>query len=459
MNNFKDFLYENFIVEAKDSAYIDDIIKEVEGILASYSYPYEVQFLMNNPKTTQKQLFFKVFTEEKYRSILGSVLQEEIKKKYKIGSIPNGEKFGVKYNMENVPENILILVKPNGKGSKKMDPNEAMTACLLALPNFELPTNDTEMDILIEEAIKMKSKIKNAPKDVFDFFNKDYVNLIQAASAAMAIRNKIKEVPEEIYLTGGTYPKEIEFLKISHLEMKDYNSSDIVLKLKDSYVGISLKKAINKKAIPTLLNKSYDKVLDQKSDLQKCLKEATDDFFNSVVKDKLKINVKNQEWKKHIAKIDGQVVNAIIKSNPTHFKKIYDEFIKMDETAIFNLLSLIFKLDLKRLIDKEFSFYLVTGIGDYGVKKGIVIEEGAITELNTIIDVLEKLNNKNKIQIKAASDKKQSFEEGASAAKLFFDIYCDNISIVHLEIRYKGNFSAQPQIFAFLSEDFKKLIH
>lgn len=458
LHKFFDFINEGY---EHNPDFSSRIIQQVEGILSGINIETGILYDPKNALNSKNTLFLKVVTDEKNRSKIGSFLLDEFKSlDLEMLDIPNAQKFGVRFKDKNENINVLILVKPNGKRSVEVDPNEAMVACLLAMPNFDLPQNDNEMDKLISECLKYKKKITNANSDVFNFFEKNYVNLIQAASAAHAIKNKIgNKTPDKIYLTGGTYPKEIEFLKINHLNMKDYNSSDLILKVEDKYIGISLKKAANSKAIPTLLNKAVSGVIDPKSSLSNVIVDATNEFFNCVVNKKLKTKCKNTDWKKHIHSISNEEVNSEIKGNISHFKTIHDAFIDMDDEAIQKILSLIFKLDLKKLLDFDFDFYLVTGIGDYGPKKGVVIEEGHISELNTVVDLLEKLTEENKIEIRPSNNKKQAFEEDAKAAKLFFDIVSGTTHIIHLEIRYKGSFTSQPQLFAFLSEEFKKLVH
>ena len=45
-------------------------------------------------------------------------------------------------------------------------------------------------------------------------------------------------------------------------------------------------------------------------------------------------------------------------------------------------------------------------------------------------------------------------KEKANAAKVFFNLSKDKVNILELELRYKGDFKAQPQFFATLSDGF-----
>ena len=58
------------------------------------------------------------------------------------------------------------------------------------------------------------------------------------------------------------------------------------------------------------------------------------------------------------------------------------------------LVQLIFKADLKDLQKVDFDFTLVTGIGDYGPKKGVVIEKGEYKDIDNCI----RKNRKPRLQ-------------------------------------------------------------
>ena len=91
----------------------------------------------------------------------------------------------------------------------------------------------------------------------------------------------------KVYMTGGTWPKEIIKFKVNAAGMADYNSSDIMVTTDDkTFFGISLKK---KKRVaeddPTLINKAFNTLLlsDDFTELNERLEKARIDFFTDLV--------------------------------------------------------------------------------------------------------------------------------------------------------------------------------
>ncbi|NBO21845.1 hypothetical protein EBU94_00680, partial [bacterium] len=133
-------------------------------------------------------------------------------------------KYGLffKYPEENKPEkqlkNISITVKPQGRATEP-DPNEAMVACLLLMGKKQMEAiieSGDYLDTLIEEAIKQQNKIKGGNTEIFNFFKGEYVNIVQAISATRAIQTKFPNIPNDVFLTGGSFPKEIDFLSVNN---------------------------------------------------------------------------------------------------------------------------------------------------------------------------------------------------------------------------------------------------
>jgi hypothetical protein len=114
------------------------------------------------------------------------------------------------------------------------------------------------------------------------------------------------------------------------------------------------------------------------------------------------------------------------------------------------------ELDSKLLKKYKFNFALVTGIGDIS-KDSARIQEPSIIPLKTTLCGLtrieEKFKNK-KYEIVLDKSKK----DDAEAAKVFFQLKRGSISVLDLELRYKGDFNPQPQFQGGLNPDFKKLL-
>lgn len=101
--------------------------------------------------------------------------------------------------------------------------------------------------------------------------NQKFINdMATGISAAIGVRNYIKASGStkspSIYMTGDSWPKEVEPFRVSAYGFSDYNSSDLMATGdKKTFYGISLKKKANPTAPdPTLINKAFDTALDEK---------------------------------------------------------------------------------------------------------------------------------------------------------------------------------------------------
>ena len=54
--------------------------------------------------------------------------------------------------------------------------------------------------------------------------------------------------------------------------------------------------------------------------------------------------------------------------------------------------------------------------------------------------------------------KLQAFDVGAGAAKLQYVLKVGKMDIIKFEIRYKGNFTSQPQFLGYFTNKFKALL-
>ena len=99
---------------------------------------------------------------------------------------------------------------------------------------------------------------------------KSFDNLAQGWSAVLATRSFLaKQVggegpPDEIFITGNTWPAPVQkyMLAADKMGMKDYNSSDVILRYGNTYYGISLKVADTANGgHPTMINMSFANLL------------------------------------------------------------------------------------------------------------------------------------------------------------------------------------------------------
>lgn len=139
------------------------------------------------------------------------------------------------------------------------------------------------------------------------------------------------------------------------------------------------------------------------------------------------------------------------------------------------LLNLVLKtmlyqeLTAEKLRTKKFAFFLVTGTGTVNTKtKKITPSVGTVLPLKTVLCGLSRFNEKfaksNYEMILDNSKKEATLArskggdpdgEESGAAKIYFILKRANITILNLELRYKGTFTAQPQFFATIDQQFK----
>lgn len=114
------------------------------------------------------------------------------------------------------------------------------------------------------------------------------------------------------------------------------------------------------------------------------------------------------------------------------------------------------KLQAKEIGDYFFEFALVTGYADYSPKKDrskdvLILKPAKVYPQHTILCGLAALAaNKKPYVMEYDGDAKAD----ANAAKVFYKLKRDGVTILDLQLRYKGDFKQQPQFFATLSDEF-----
>ena len=148
-----------------------------------------------------------------------------------------------------------------------------------------------------------------------------------------------------------------------------------------------------------------------------------------------------------------QAFNSIL-TNPAYAQPI-----------VIALLNIILKTDLTGFLKlrgvprEEFKFTLITGKGKF---TGGKIEVGKASELQetfTTSLITKMLNNTSgpSYKIDKTTGKKQAYEPGANAAKLFYTVWLGKNDIADVEIRYKGSIRSEPQFFAVITPHFKNM--
>ena len=349
-------------------------------------------------------------------------------------------------------------------------------------------------EITVDDAKKIIEESKNqwtnivgvsGKESLLNQFTDNWYDLATAVSSANAILSIIPK-PTKVFWTGQSWDEEIAPFNPAIGNIKDYNSSDIVVVGGNRYYGFSLKKKKKSKdADPTLINKpitgskSLLKEFIDDKDMQ-TIERAKNLFFIRMVAAYKKTTkysaikkLTERQFKKEIAKIPNSFANDMLAGRGASGRKnifwqaVNKVLTKDSKDMMIAFMKLIFKVDLQPILDEsgQFDFYLLTGIGQ---KKGdaIGVEPAEVKDLPQTIDALTKIFKEDNIKLGKTVDNKGKvkrlpweYEKGEKApAKLFYTIYNGKIPLLNLEIRYKGSKTAEPQFQATATPIFKNLM-
>lgn len=406
----------------------------------------------------------------------------------------------------------------NAEGySSKPDPHELMTACLIkrgkkvnvnTINGKRLTKRDEAIKKLVDDLAKIASNINGAAGlDGFymdpDKEEPDAVNLAKAISISNYVLQQIGTATVgDVYQTGTKWEGDIRQFKVGPSTIKTYNSADVIFNFQTTgknagqyWWGLSLKKRGITSGVPdvepTLLNKPLmgnrgfieKKLKDMKGgpkDIKK-IEDAKLKFFREALL--IKNNFRKKYNNKFISRMPiADVLKAVDKlfterndksemlrgqgsyaSNPNiYFEAIDEVFIRQfngNKDFFADFLDLIFKINLDTYLqDVAFHFSLITGTGDYQESKIMEVHPPLEKENKLSSSILRNLlgdPDNTSFVIKQQPNKKQAYQEGAGAAKLFYVMEIGKgksaKTIVDLEVRYKGTLTAQPQFQVFMS--------
>ena len=370
-------------------------------------------------------------------------------------------------------------------GKKRVNENtqEIMVATLCLMNrNFDTTMSLADAISIIEDAKTYFNDVDGAVNrpELLDQFNDNFDDLGTAISSANAIR-EITGTITNTYWTGKSWHSDIERFNPTVPGIRDYNSSDIVVKAGTKFYGFSLKKKKRTKdQDPTLINKP---ITGDKSFLSNILSDsamviinnAKKTFFNFIVHKHHNISMRDLSklpWatRRKGAKSIGRYMNEIPKkkmdgyvksSSNIFFKKVDSIIITKDNAVKFveDFLKFVFKFDMpEKLGDefKDFQFFLLTGIGS---KSGdnVVAEPAEVKDLPQTIEVLGDIFARKQLSIAQTTGKKNAFEKDATAAKVFYTVKDASDPILDIEIRYKGSYTANPQFQCVATANFKNM--
>jgi len=405
--------------------------------------------------------------------------------------------------------------------------SEIMTAVALQLTDSELKKvkDQGQLQKIIQGGIKVSKSNKQIQfgdtktsagfqKQLNPTSPKSIKDMAVGVSAAIGIRKYMKKTsgPLTVYMTGNTWPKEVEDFKVSAFGFKDYNSSDIIITSdKKKFYGVSLKKKKTVKASdPTLINKAFSSVFEGKEydEMKENLTKMRINFFAETVKEAVNEGIILQkdiiDYKKltpqqlfeskgidkkqfgdkgyidtkgYATSKDGYLdnntkdpksmrffVNNKLSDKNSKLWGLYKEIVnKYAEVLAETLLNIILKtklydqLNAKKLKNKEFDFSLITGISDITSKGEVRISPANVTPLKTTLCGLKRIEKLDKTSsYKVIIDNVRSAK--SNAAKIYLKLVKGNTEVLDLEVRYKGDFTSKPQFQGGMNEKFKKLM-
>jgi len=398
--------------------------------------------------------------------------------------------------------------------------NEIQVSSFNRMP---LEQREKAFEDLTEEIYSNATKVNGMSSKDRDLIRGDFVNLAKALSVSNYVIKLLKRKGykiDKVYQTGAKWDSEIQSFKGGggnkdkyKTIIKAYNSSDLIVKFSNQnrthYWGLSLKKkgVGLKEPDPTLLNKPivgegkgasqgylFAKINQAGKDK---LNKAEKDFYTEVYKvafgtvpptvgDWRKTWLKNLDNrlsdKEKNAALTGKeyrTANGVIKyPQNTYFETIDEVFREtFEQPEVFKeFLDVAFRINIDSYVNQEnFHFSLITGSGDLTKDGKLLVkypDEKTSAFMNEVFTLLfdKGPGGKRKVgpkdfHVVQTRGKKQAFQVGATAAKLFYTMKIGGASansglpIVDLEVRYKGPITNNPQFQVFITPTFKRYLN
>ena len=154
-------------------------------------------------------------------------------------------------------------------------------------------------------------------------------------------------------------------------------------------------------------------------------------------------------FNRELAKVDNELFEG--------FKKVLNNNIQIFADGLIDIVlktKMQAGLRAKDIGGFNFEFALVTGYADYtpsAKNPKLNLNAAKVIPQHSILCGLSDLQGNKKPYILELDEQKKL---DADAAKVFFNLKKAGVTILVLELRYKGDFKAQPQFFATLGDDF-----
>ena len=247
----------------------------------------------------------------------------------------------------------------------------------LAVKTFQSTATDTNG--LKEQFVKaINSKVAERSDKKAEDKNKKavYSDLAAGISAVLQTRSDLGiGIPDAVFVTGNQWPDEVKDFKITAYGMKDYNSSDVILRYGKTYYGISLKKkGFESAAAPTLINTAFGSFFQgtEFTALRNRIMQAKKKFFAKVIYDACTDETPNSPF--YVPEANNGRGGTILECNKTYQTKA-TKALKSEKYSIrgMNLQSdgTLNIRDAEKILDIKVDIWRKNDEGDWEIKTGV----------------------------------------------------------------------------------------
>ena len=203
-----------------------------------------------------------------------------------------------------------------------------------------------------------------------------YSDLAAGISAVLQTRSDLGVgIPDAVFVTGNQWPDEVKDFKITAYGMKDYNSSDVILKYGTTYYGISLKKkAFESAAAPTLINTAFGSFFKgtEFTALRSRIMQAKKKFFAKVIYDACTDDTPSSPF--YVPEANNGRGGTILECNKTYQTKA-TKALKSEKYSIRGMrLQSDGTLDIRdaeKILDIKVDIWRKNDEGDWEIKTGV----------------------------------------------------------------------------------------
>lgn len=203
-----------------------------------------------------------------------------------------------------------------------------------------------------------------------------YSDLAAGISAVLQTRSDLGVgIPDAVFVTGNQWPDEVKDFKITAYGMKDYNSSDVILRYGTTYYGISLKKkAFESAAAPTLINTAFGSFFQgtEFTALRNRIMQAKKKFFAKVIYDACTDDTPNSPF--YVPEANDGRGGTILECNKTYQTKA-TKTLKSEKYSIRGMRlqsdGTLNIRDAEKILDVKVDIWRKNDKGDWEIKTGV----------------------------------------------------------------------------------------